>query len=156
MSSIIDILIKKHELSKINIEECFIGWGEEKLSQDPRKYIYNSTLVFHENTDMSYYVDFVNGKLDVYEFISLTLEGDKLEELDKLVNSGKDITHANELIVFINELYKHLSTFCIIKLRNEECIDEIHVVNEFSKAERVFVDSLKRNCPKGVVIIKDN
>lgn len=154
MSLIMDILIKEHDLSKINVEEYLIEWGGKKISQDPRKYIYNSTLVFHENTDMSYYVDFVNGELNVYEFISLTLEGDKLEEMDKLVNSEKTIAYTNDLMAFINELYEHLSTFCIIKLRNEECIDEIHVVNEVSEAVKVFMDSLKRDLPKGVAIIK--
>ena len=156
MGSIVDILIKEHELSKINIEEHLKEWGGEKKSQDPRKYIYNSTLVFHENSDMSYYADFVNGEMDVYEYISLTLEGDKLDELEKLVNSGKDITYTNDLITFINELYEHISTFCIIKLRNEECIDEIHVINEASKAVKLFKDSLKRNEPQGVVIIKND
>ncbi len=154
MSSIIDILIKKQELSKVNIEECFIEWGSEKLSQDPKKYTYNSNLVFHENTDMGYYKDFANNELNVYEFTALTLEGDKLEELDKLVNSGKDITYTNDLISFINELYSHLDTFCLIKLRNEECIDEIHIINDSSKAVNKFIDSLERKSPKGIVIIK--
>lgn len=154
MSSIVDILIKKHELHRVNIEECFIEWGEEELSQNPRKYIYNSTLVFHENTNMDYYADIVEGELDVRGFTSLTLEGDKLEELDRLVNSGKDITYTNDLIAFINELYKQLNTFCIIKFRCEECIDEICVMNEATKAVKIFMDSLKRSFPKGIAIIR--
>lgn len=156
MSSILDILIKKHELGKVNIEECLIEWGGEKLSQDPRKYIYNSTLVFHENADMSYYMDIIKGELDVYEFTALTLEGDKLEEMDRLVNSGRDIIYTDGLMVFINKLYKHLSTFCIIKLRNEEYIDEIYIINEASNAIKVFLDSLKRASPKGIAIIKNS
>ncbi len=156
MSSIVDVLIKKHELSKVNIEESFINWGEERLSQDPKKYIYNSTLVFHENTNMGYYADIVKDALDIYEFTSLTLEGDKLEEIDKLVNSGNDITYSNDLIVFINELYRSLNTFCLIKLRNEECIDEIHIVNEASNATKIFMDSFKRSFSKGIAIIKNN
>ncbi|MBD5449230.1 MAG: hypothetical protein HDR28_03545 [Lachnospiraceae bacterium] len=156
MSSIMDILLKKQEFSKVNIEECLIEWGEEKLSQDPKKYIWNSTLVFHENANMSYYADIVKGELHVQEFTSLTLEGDNLEEVDKLINSGKDIIYTNDLIFFINELFKHISTFCIIKIHNEEYIDEVYVVNEASEAVNKFMDSLKRNCPKGIAIIKNS
>jgi len=153
MSSIIDILIKKQELKKVNIEECFVEWGKEKLSQDPKKYTYRSALVFHENTDIDYYADFVKDMLNINELTALTLEGDKLEELDQLVNNGKDIK-ANSLIIFINELYKKLDTFCLIKLWNEEHIDEIHIINNVFKAINLFQNSLERSSPKGIVIIK--
>ena len=81
MDSIIDVLIRKEEFGRINIKECFVEWGEEKLSQNPKKYIYNSTLIFHENTDMDYYKDLAENKLNIYEFSALTLEGDELDEL---------------------------------------------------------------------------
>ncbi len=155
MDSIIDVLIRKEEFGRINIKECFVEWGEEKLSQNPKKYIYNSTLIFHENTDMDYYKDLAENKLNIYEFSALTLEGDELDELEKSVNRGEEIKYTNDLISFIDVLYNRLSTFCFIKLRNEECIDEKHIINDSSKAIKVFIDSLQRNSPKGIVIIKN-
>lgn len=154
MSFIVDILIKKDELEKVNIKESYIEWGEEKLSHDPPKYTYNSSLTFHKNTDMNYYVDFVKNDVDVHEFAALTLEGDKLEELDKLVNSKKEINYSNDLISFINDLYISLEEFYFIKLRNEECIDESYIINDANKAVNKLIESLNRNSPKGIMIIK--
>lgn len=61
------------------------------MSQEPKKFSYDSSLVFHENTDMQYYVNLVKNELNVLEFTSLTLEGDKLEEVDKLANDREKI-----------------------------------------------------------------
>lgn len=152
---IMDILIKKHDLKKVNIEECFVEWGKEKLSQDPKKYTYNSILMFHENADMDYYTNYVKNVLNVDDFIALTLEGDKLTELDQLVYCGGD-TKTNNLIVFLKDLYNNLDIFCLIKFRNEECIDEIHIVDDTFNAVNLFLHSLERSCPKGIVIIKKN
>ncbi len=154
MSVILDILIKSQEFNKINIEECLVEWGEEKLSQDPKKYHYNSKLIFHENTDLNYYAGLVKNILNVEEFMALTLEDGIVEKLDRLVYTGEHNIYTNELIYFINEMYIHLNVFCLIKFRNEECIDEVHIVDSASKAITIFVDSLKRDSPKGVVIIK--
>lgn len=127
--------------------------GERKLSQDPKKYTYNSILMFHENADMDYYTNYVKNVLNVDDFIALTLEGDKLTELDQLVYCGGD-TKTNNLIVFLKDLYNNLDTFCLIKFRNEECIDEIHIVDDTFNAVNLFLHSLERSCPKGIVIIK--
>lgn len=154
MDSIVDFLIKKQEFSKANIEECFIDWGGERFSHDPPKYIYNSSLVFHENTNMSYYENLIGNKIDIYKYTSLTLEGDKLKEIDKLVNNGSKITNTNDLIIFIDSLYMCLNSFCIVKLRNEEYVDEVYVIKEAAKALEVLFNSLKRNFPKGIIIIK--
>lgn len=151
---ILDFLIKKQEFKKVGIEECFIEWGGEQLSQEPKKYIYNSSLVFHENTDMSYYVDIVKNKLNAYEFTSLTLEGNQLQELNKQINNSGDTVYTHEIISFISILYRCLDTFCIVKLRDEECVDEIYVINEAPRAIHTFVKSLWRNSPKGIAIIK--
>lgn len=154
MYFILDFLIKKQEFCKVGIEECFVEWGEEKLSQEPKKFSYASSLVFHENTDMQYYVNLVKNELNVLEFTSLTLEGDKLEEVDKLANDREKNIYDSEVISFINKLYEHLSTFCIIKLRDEECIDEVRVITKAIEAIDTFVNSMQRNSPKGIVIIK--
>lgn len=156
MSEILDILVKSQELNKISIEECFVEWGEEKLSQDPPQFKHNSNLVFRQNLDLDYYENIVKKiGLSIQNFTALTLEGDKLEELNKMVNSGKNITYTIDLISFINEMYNNLSAFCLIKLRDEECIDEFYNVSDAPKAIDIFINSFMRNDPKGIVIIKN-
>lgn len=55
MNFIFDVLILKSDFDKINIRERFGEWGNEKFSYVPPKYIYQSKLEFHENSD-SYFV----------------------------------------------------------------------------------------------------
>ena len=153
MHSILDILIKKQEFEKIDIEECFIYWDGELLSYEPGKYNYHSSLFFHENIDMNYYENFIHDGFNVFDAVSLTLEGNQLEELSKSVNNEENNIYTNELVLFIDELGKILNEFCIVKLRDEEYADEIYVIKKASEAIDILVESLQRDCPRGVAII---
>lgn len=59
MYYILDILLPKNELSKINISELLVEWGGEKFSQDPPRYTNNSKLLFTEYLDKEYYKRFL-------------------------------------------------------------------------------------------------
>lgn len=92
-------------LERLNIVEIFKEWGSEKFSQEPKKYEYKSILIFHENTEMSYYKNIVQNLLEVNDYYALTLEGKSLSQLEFLVNRKKGSEYESELITFFNELY---------------------------------------------------
>ncbi|MDQ2088251.1 hypothetical protein RBH29_17645 [Herbivorax sp. ANBcel31] len=154
MDLILDILLRKEDFKKLNIIELFNEWGGEKIPHEPRKYKFNSKLVFHLNIDINYYSNIIQDDIDVEEFISLSLEGNSLLELEIMVNKGKKHLPESELIIFLNELYNSLEEVCIVKLLNEERIDEKHIINDTKKAIDVFINSLDWKSPKGIVITK--
>ena len=111
MDFIVDIIIPKNDIEKVNVVEELIEWGGEKLSQDPPKYSYKSILIFHENED-SYYQRVLEG-FDTKKNIILTLEGQQLSELEFLINKQEQDLAENELLMFFNELYDRLDSFYI-------------------------------------------
>lgn len=48
MDYILDILLPKSEISKINLSEILVEWGARKFSQNPPRYTNKSKLLFTE------------------------------------------------------------------------------------------------------------
>ena len=154
MDLILDILIPKNKLDRLKLTELFVEWGDEKFSQDPKRYRFQSTVLFYENNEISYYQDIIEDELDIYDYIALTLDGKSLSELENMVNNKEFRKDRNELISLFYEMYNSLNTFAIIKFLNEEYIDNKYIVTNADDAIDIFIDSLKWDSPKGIVIIK--
>lgn len=167
MDIILDILIRKSDLNKININEILVDWGGEKFSQVPKKYKYKSSIEFHEHETLSYYNDIVENNLNISEYIALTLEGESLYKLECVINDDMRIREneyidyrkfrndADELISFIDDLYKKLDSFAIISLLNEEDIYDRYIIRNKNDAIDILKKSLSWNDPRGIVIIKN-
>lgn len=154
MDLILDILIPKDNLDKINLTEIFVEWGGEKFSQNPKKYHYKSKLIFHENTEMNYYHNIVENDVDVYDCIALTLEWIYLSELEVAVNNKDFRKEKSDLLSLFYEMYDKLNTFCIIKFLNEEDIDDRYLLSNANDAVNIFIRSLYWDSARGIIIIK--
>lgn len=154
MDLILDILILKNKLDRLKLTEVFVEWGGEKFSQTPKKYKFQSTVFLSENNEISYYQDIIGDELDIYDYIALTLDGESLSELEFMVNSKEFRKDKSEVISLFYELYNRLDTFFIIKFINEESIDNKYIVTNAEDAIDTFINSLKWDSPKGIVIRK--
>lgn len=152
MNFILDIVILKTDLNKLNISEQFVEWGGEKSPQVPAKYTHKSGMVFHENVD-NYYKK-VLGNVDIEKYIALNLESSHLSELEFSVNHQELNEISNELIGFFDELYDTLEEFFVFLFRDEEEIDSQCVVKNQYELRNMFCNSLKWESPKGVLIAK--
>ena len=150
-----DLLIPKIDLKKTKLVEILAEWGGEFFSQDPKKYKFESELIFREITEMNYYQKIIGNDFNVHNCVALYLEGNNLKELEWIVNNNQaNKIKENELIKLISELYKTLNTFCIINKIDDECIDKKYFVTNVNEAIDIFAISLKWTSPKGIVIIK--
>jgi len=154
MSDILDILIQKHEISKIALTEKFNEWGGEKFSYEPPIFEADSGLQFHTNNEMNYYDDIVGDKIELDKYIVFTLEGDKLSDLEIKINQRADDALRSELMMFMQMVFEKLESVCILKFRNEEIIDYTLTINDVQEAVKVFVDSFKWDSPCGICIVK--
>jgi len=148
------VLIPKSDLIKTNLVEILAEWGGEVFSQNPRKYKFESKMVFREIADMNYYQRIIGSELNVYDWTALYLEGNIIKSLEWVVNNQEIKIKENELITFIYELYKSMDTFCIINEIEDECIDKKYFVTNENEAVDIFIDSLRWTSPKGIAIIK--
>lgn len=149
MDYILDILLPKNELSKINLSELLVEWGGEKFSLDPPRYTNNSKLSFTEYIDKEYYKRFLGNQYPIDKFIALHLE-ESLLDLELLINNKGDFID-NEIMSFLTELLK-LETFVILLIRDEEWVDEKHKISRKEELQTIIYDSLSWSNPKGVVI----
>ncbi|QUH28783.1 hypothetical protein [Vallitalea guaymasensis] len=155
MDLILDILMKKEDFKKLNIVELFNEWGGKKIPHEPRKFEFNSKLVFHLNTDMDYYKNIIKQDIDVEGLVSITLEDNTLSELETMVNQRKELVLESDLVLFLSKLYDSLELFYIVKLVDEERIDKKYIINDTKKAIDVFLKSLDWSSPLGVMITKN-
>lgn len=151
MDFIMDIIILRSELDKLNINEEYVEWGGERFSQEPRKYAYNIALKFYECKD-SYYQRVIE-EYDGEKYIVLTLDEQKLSSLYDEINKGKDVMQ-DDLILFFNTLYNNLDKFHIFLYRDEECIDERYLINDVQKFVDLFCGSLNKMTPQGISVSK--
>ncbi len=129
----------------------------KNFRMNQKKYEYNSKLVFHEHTKMSYYTDIIQIDININDFIALTLEGESLSELEDAINLKKKGVYESDVIVFfLKELYNLLETVCVIKIYDEEIIHNKYRIDDAKEAIDVFINSLDWNNPKGIVITKKN
>lgn len=151
MDYILDVIVLRSELDKINLIEEYFEWGGEKLSQEPRKYTYNIALRFDECKD-DYYKRVIKD-YDDEKFIILTLEAKNLSKLYNEINQDKDVMQ-DDLILFFKEFYNKLDEFYIFLYRDEECIDERYIINDVSKFLKLFCGSLSKLTPQGIAVSK--
>lgn len=156
MDTILDILIQKDDVDKINIRELLNEWGGKQYSCEPPKFMFGSELVFHQSVDMNYYKDLVLDEYDIDNSIALTLEGKSLSELEYGVNRKKELLFNSELLSFLRIIFDSLKSVCIIKLRDEEMIDNNYQVEDTDSAMKIFLNSLDWESPKGIIITKKN
>lgn len=149
MDYILDILLPKNDISKINLSELLVEWGEEVYSQDPPKYTNNSKLFFVEYTDKEYYKRYLGDQYSINQFIALHFESSLLD-LELAINDKGDFLN-NEITLFLTELLK-LESFVILLIRDEEWIDEKHKISDKDELQTIIYDSLSWTKPKGVII----
>lgn len=149
MDYILDILIPKNGMSKINLSELLIEWGGKEFPQYPPRYTNNSKLFFTEYTDKKYYKRFLGNQYPIDKLIALHLEGTLLD-LELSINNKEDFFD-NEVTLFLTELLK-LETFAILIIRDEEWVDEKHKISSKEELQSILYNSLSWSNPKGVVI----
>lgn len=149
MDYILDILLPKNELSKINLSELLVEWGGKKFSQNPPRYTNNSKLFFTEYMDKEYYKRFLGNQYPMDKFIALHLD-ESLLDLELSINKKGDFLD-NQIMLFLAELLQ-LEIFVILLIRDEECLDEKYKISSKEELQTIIYDSLSWSNPKGVVI----
>ena len=152
MDYILDILLPKSEVSKLDLYEILVDWGGEKHSQNPRRYTNKANLFFKEYVGNEYYKRFLGDQCLADKFVALHLEGTLLE-LEILINNKKDFFD-NEVMLFLLELL-NLKKFIILMIRDEEWIDEKYIISNKEELQRIICDSLSWSNPKGAIITND-
>ncbi len=152
MDYILDVLLQKSEISKINLSEVLVEWGGEKFSQDPHRYTNKSKLFFIEYEDSEYYKRFLGDQYLKDRFVALHLEGSLLG-LEISINGKGDFLN-NEIMLFLTELLD-LEEFVILIIRDEEWIDEKYVISKKEELQSIVYNSLSWSNPKGVIITND-
>lgn len=154
MDNILDILLKKNEIKKISLKEILVSWGSGTYSQSPRKYRWGKSLVFHESSDMNYYNEIVGNELDLSNYLVLTLEGEVLSNMEISINMGDFTEKDNEITLLFFEMYDKLSAFSIIKLVDDEQINNKYILNNFYEALKIFINSMIWENPNSIMISK--
>ncbi|GEM_PF-482913 len=146
---ILDIMLPKSEIGKINLSEQLVEWGGETFSQDPPRYTNRSNLFFTEY-DTAYYERLLGGQYPISQLTALHLEGSLLD-LELTINNKGDFLN-NEVMLFLFELLK-LETFIILLIRDEEWLDEQYIISGREELQTIICDSLSWSNPKGAVIV---
>lgn len=153
MRFLLDIVIPKDEMKKVDLEEQLIEWGGERVSQDPAKYIGKEALVFEQLTNLKYYCELLGDDLDAEKYSALIFKGEELTELEFLANSREENLRNNLLFVFLESLVT-LSNFYIFLLREDEGIKERYAIEKREEFREVLCECLSWTTPKDIVIVK--
>ena len=153
MRFLLDVVLPKDEMKKIDLEEQLIEWGGEIFSHEPAKYIGRKKLVFEELTNLEYYSGLLGHNLDTKKYSALIFKGEELAELEFLANSRTEDLGNNLLFVFLESLIT-LSSFYIFLLREDEIIKERYVIERDNELKSVLCESLSWNTPKDILIFK--
>lgn len=154
MRFLLDVVIPKDEMKKLDLEEQLIEWGGESFSQEPVKYIGRKKLVFEELTNLEYYSGLLGHNLDTKKYSALIFKGEELSELEFLANSGTEDFGNNLLFVFLESLIT-LSSFYIFLLREDEVIKEQYAVERDDELKSALCESLSWDIPKDILILKN-
>ena len=159
MDFTLDILLLKNELYKLNIKEFLFEWGGEKFSQDPPIYKDDTGLEFKEIQDLDYYTrcykKYIEDDLNINQYISLTLCGDYISDLEFLINKKNSNSNADIILKFLEKVFE-LSTFAVFLIRDEEEIDSRYRIKTKDEFLNVFCNCLKWESPEGALITKSN
>lgn len=154
MNFLLDIVIQKDEIKKLDLEEELIEWGGEKFSQDPIKYIWKRALVFEQLTSLKYHCDLLGDDLDEKKYSALIFKGEELSELEFLANNYEKNLRSNLLFVFLEKLIT-LSSFYVFLLREDECIKERYKIEKIDELKGVLCECLSWTMPKDILIFKN-
>ncbi len=138
--------------------EQTVEWGGQVLSRDPRRYRYSPDLLFEE-TESPRHINRLLGNLSFpgrhnENFRVVYLIGSNLSDLENTGNRENFQPEEHSLIKLIREMYRVLRTFCIVNYDDEDRIDERIICAEEDEAVGIFLDSLKWERSKGIVIVK--
>lgn len=153
MRFLLDIVIPKDEMEKVELKEQLIEWGGDIFSQEPAKYIGRENLVFEELTNLNYYNRLLGYSIDAKKYSALIFKGEELSELEYLVNSKSEDMRNNPLFVFLERLIT-VSSFYIFLLREDEVIKERYLIESGDEFRKVLCESLSWNTPKDILIFK--
>ena len=151
MDFILDVIVLREQLPKMDINEVYCEWGGEKLSQEPRKFEYNSLLKFEELT-YEYYDNIITD-YNEEKYIILTLDSQILSKLYDEINQNIDVKQ-NELILFLNKLFNTCNNFYVLLFRDEECIDEKYEISDNEEFTDLFCNALNEFSPLGFIVSK--
>lgn len=157
MDFMLDILLPKKEINKLDIKEFLFEWGGEEFSQDPPIYKNDTGLEFKQMQDLGYYErcfkKYIEEDLDIHKYISLTLCGDYVSDLEFAVNKKNKNANADTMLKFLEKL-SDLENFAIFLIRDEEEIDARYRVNTKEDLTRIFCNCLNWDSPEGALITK--
>lgn len=153
MNFLLDIIIPKDEMEKVDLKEQIIEWGGERFSYEPARYIGKSKLEFEELTNLQYYCGLLGEILDDKKYSALVFKGEELSELEILVNHKEDALVSNSLFEFLESLII-LSSFYVFLLQEDEEIKERYVIENGEELKEILCTSLSWAAPKDIVIVK--
>lgn len=156
MDFTLDILLLENELNKLEIKEFLFEWGGEEFSQDPPVYKNDTGLEFRKIQDLGYYQryfwEYIE-ELDIHKYISLTLCGDYLSDLELAINKRNKSQNAEIMLNFLEKLCD-LETFYVFLIRDEEEIDKTYYIRTKEEFLNTFCNCLNWELPEGAVITK--
>lgn len=153
MRFLLDIVIPKDELEKVDLEEQLIEWGGVKFSQEPAKYVGKEVLVFEELANLKYHSDLLGEALDEEKYKALIFKGNEVSEVEFLANSRREELENNSLFAFLKSLIT-LSKFYLFLLREDEVIKEQYAIEGEEDFKDVLCRCLSWTEPKDIVIVK--
>ena len=153
MNFLLDIIIPKDEMKKVDLEEQLIEWGGEMFSQEPVKYIGRKKLVFEQLTSLKYHCKLLGDNLNEKKYCALVFKGEELSKLEFIINRREKDLESDLLYLFLKSLIT-LSSFYIFLVREDEDIKERYEIETGKELRNVLCKSLSWITPKDIVILK--
>ncbi len=123
MDFLLDIVIPKDEIKKIDLEEQLVEWDGMLFSQEPARFI-SKNLVFEKLTNLKYYSDILGKNLDEQKYSAFIYKGNELSKLEFLANNFQGDFIRNSLLIFLKKLLDCQVFICFFyekmkKLKND-------------------------------------
>lgn len=152
MDFLLDIVIPKDEIKKIDLEEQLVEWDGMLFSQEPARFI-SKNLVFEKLTNLKYYSDILGKNLDEQKYSAFIYKGNELSELEFLANNFQGDFIRNSLLIFLEKIVR-LSSFYLFLLREDEKIKERYEIENEEEFCKILQESLSWIKPKDIVILR--
>lgn len=146
-----DLLIPKMAFSDgFLLQEQLLAWGDESLSQAPRRFTYNDKVKFKLQTIPEYLLGYIPSELNVTDWACLSLECDALEDWEKSVN---DLSYQLPvgLKCLLDNLLELLNQWVVIFELNCDQIDNVYQMDKSMLLEKIEVVLNWNNQPEGFV-----
>ena len=149
-----DLIIKKDNLSKMQLTEVLHEWGGVMYPSVPAEYASSHGIYFYEVEDIEYFKRLI-GKDISDSFIILHLKSDLVFELDYTINRNPDKLNENNLLSFIKDL-SDLPEFYLLLIREDEIISDVYEVNTKDDIIQALTKCFDWNNPRDVLIYKND